>query len=108
MKIVKNEFWDTPLKNRIKKGTKHFFVKMKKIKVVQNCLKWRENWSKLFSPPTKKNLGGVQKNVVKNEKNYSSSKLTEMARKLVEMIFGFLKNNSSLDFMTPLCIKKNP
>ena len=39
-------------------------------------------------PPQKKNnLGGVQKFVVKNEKNQSCSKLPEMARKLVEKDF---------------------
>ena len=40
-------------------------------------------------PPPKKNsnLGGVQKFVVKNEKNQSCSKLPEMARKLVENEF---------------------
>ena len=37
---------------------------MEKIKVVQNCLKWQENWSKL------------------KKKNESRSKLPEMARKL--------------------------
>ena len=42
------------------------------------------------TPPQKKiknNLGGVQKFVVKNEKNQSCSKLPEMARKLVENDF---------------------
>ena len=61
---------------------------MKKIKVVQNCLKWRENYSKtsfgLFRTPHKKNLGGVQIFFFKNEKNQSCSKLPEMARTLVE------------------------
>ena len=51
------------------------------MKVIPNCLKWRENWSKivseLFYPPT------PSKNVVKNEKNQSCSKLAEMARKFV-------------------------
>jgi len=64
---------------------------MKKIKVVQNSLKWRENWSKtsfgIFSPPPKKDLEGVQNFFVKNEKNQSCSKLPEMARKLVENEF---------------------
>ena len=65
---------------------------MKKIKVVQNCLKWREHWSKtkfgLFSPPTPQKIwGGVQKIVVENEKNESCSKLPEIARKLVEHDF---------------------
>ena len=63
---------------------------MKKIKAVQNCLKWREHWSKtsfgLFSPP-QKNLEGVQHFFVKNEKNQSCAKLPEMARKLVENEF---------------------
>ena len=63
---------------------------MKKIKVVQNCLKWRENWSKmvfeLFRAP-QKNLGGVQIFFFKNEKNQSCSKLPEMARKLVKNEF---------------------
>ena len=62
-------------------------------KVVQNCLKWRENWTKtsfgLFSPspPPQINLEGVQKKFVENEKNQCCSKLPEMARKLVEHDF---------------------
>ena len=63
---------------------------MKKIKVFQNCLKWRENWSKTIfgfvSPPPKKNRV-PKNNFVKNEKNRSFSKLPEMARKLVEIDF---------------------
>jgi len=39
-------------------GVQKKFVENEKIKVVQNCLKWRENWSKtsfgLFNPPPKK------------------------------------------------------
>ena len=68
---------------------------MTKIKIDLICLKWRENWSEmifgLFRPTAKKNWGGVQKNVVKTEKNQSCSKLPEIARKLVEnnfLIFG--------------------
>ena len=65
-------------------------VKNEKIKVVQNCLKWRENWSKmifgLFSPHPKI-FGGVHIFFVKNEKNQICSKFPEMARKLVENNF---------------------
>ena len=68
---------------------------MKKIKVVQNCLKCREHWSKtifgLFSPPQNKFGGSVQKIFVKNEKNQSCSKLPEMGRKLVENEFWTFK-----------------
>ena len=63
-----------PPEKKIKIGsrTKTFLSKMKKIKVVQNCLKCRENWLKtsfgLFSPFQKKVLGGVQHFFVENEK----------------------------------------
>ena len=71
-------------------GPKKMLAKMTKIKVFPNCLKWRENLSKmifeLFSALPKK-FGGRTKKFVKNEKNQSSSKLTEMARKLVENDF---------------------
>ena len=54
----------------------------------------RENWSKtsfgLFSPNPPKKFGGRTKNFVENEKNQSSSKLLEMARKLVENYFWTL------------------
>ena len=50
---------------------KIFFSKMKKIKVVQNCLKWRENW-----PKTKKIK--VVQNHLKWRENWS------------KMIFGFV------------------
>ena len=43
-----------------------------------------EFWT-FLAPP--KNLEGLQKIVVKNEKNQSFSKLPEMARKLVENEF---------------------
>ena len=60
--------------------------KMKKIKVVQYCLKWRENWLKMT-------FGGRTKFVFKNEKNQSSSILPEMARKLIKNVFfDFLEN----------------
>ena len=62
---------------------------MKKIKVVQNCLKWQENWLtmifELFRP--QKKMGGRTTFFVKNEKKQSCSKLPEMARKLVENEF---------------------
>ena len=61
---------------------------LSKMKIVQNCLKWRENWLKmilkLFSPPPKKKIGGLRNFFVKNE---NCSKLPEMARKLVEKDF---------------------
>ena len=59
---------------------------MKNMKVVQNCVKWRENSSKQFlAPPPKKR---VPKQIFcQNEKNESCSKLPEMARKLVKLIF---------------------
>ena len=42
----------------VKNGSKTKFVKNEKINVVENCLKWQENWSKMsfgfFSPPPKK------------------------------------------------------
>ena len=44
-------------------------------------------WGTTPLPKKKKNLGGVQKFVVKNEKKQSCSKLPEMARKLVENEF---------------------
>ena len=74
-------------------GTKKFLSKMKKNKVFQNCLKWRENWSKIIlevlSPPPKKNknIWGRTTILFKNERNQSCSKLPEMARKLVENDF---------------------
>ena len=40
-----------------------------------------------FLAPPQKNLGGVKKMFVKNEKNQSCSKLPEMASKLVENDF---------------------
>ena len=56
------DFLAPPQKNW--RAYKKNLLKMKKIKVVQNCLKWRENKSKtsfgLLSPPPKKNLEGVQ------------------------------------------------
>ena len=61
-----------------------------KIKVVQNYLKWRDIFLKMvfgfFSSPTQQNKV-PKKNVVKNEKNQSSSKLPKMARNLVENEF---------------------
>ena len=59
-------------------------VKMKKIKVVPNWLKWRENWSEIFfglfnhppPPPPEKNLVNMKKNQI-------CPNLAEMARKLV-------------------------
>ena len=45
MKNGKNKFWGTPPPKKIKLP-KFFFVKTEKIKVVQNCVKWQENWSK--------------------------------------------------------------
>ena len=40
---------------------------MRKIKVVQNCLKWRENWSKMifefFSPHPTKKVGYIKQNL---------------------------------------------
>ena len=89
--MVKMNFGLPPPTKKIIWGAYNIFLsKTKKIKVVQNCLKWRENWSKtsfgLFKPPPpKKNLRGVQKNFDKNEKNQSCSKLPEMARKLVKI-----------------------
>ena len=122
---------------------------MKKIKVVKNCMKWRENWSKiifgLFSPPPKKIfcwpynffgqkwkkskllknawngekigrkwflnflapppkigfMGGIQKFVVKNEKNQSCSKFPEMARKFVNFYRQILPAAGKYDLMPP-------
>ena len=91
----------SPQKNNLG-GVQIFFVKMKKIKVVQNCLLWRENWPKtgfgLFSPPPPKNVGGLHNIFVKNEKNHSCSRLLELARKLVE--------NEFFGFLTPLYTKR--
>ena len=76
-KLVKKDF-DVlaPPPKKYLGGVQNFLSKMKKNKVVQNCLKWRENWSKRiygpFSPPIKI-FGGRTKNFVKNEKNESCS-----------------------------------
>ena len=48
-------------------GVQNFLLKMKKIKVVQNCLQWRENWPFYPPPPKKINIGYLKK-IVKNEK----------------------------------------
>ena len=91
MKNGKVKFKGTPPPK--KRYIQHFLSKLKKIKVVQNCVKWQENWSKIFfelySPPskTKKNFAGRTNFLVKTEKNQSCSKLHEMARKLVENEF---------------------
>ena len=67
---------------------------MIQIKVVPNCLKCRENWSKIVfeflePPPPKKNMGGKFWSEIKINK--SCSKLPEMARKLVFNFFFSLK-----------------
>ena len=65
-------------------GVQHLMSEMKKIKVVQNCLKWRENVLKmvfvLFSPPSN---WGAYKIFCQKWKNQSCCKLCEMARKFV-------------------------
>ena len=57
-----------------------------KIKVVLKCLKWQENWSKIFfgifDPPPKIN-GGKKTFWVKNKQHQSCSKLLKMARKII-------------------------
>ena len=75
-------------------GVQQIFVKNEKIKVFQNCLKWRENWTKIrfetCSPPASKKVGYLQ-NVCQTEKNQGGSELPEMARKLDENnLFYFL------------------
>ena len=61
---------------------------LEKIKVVQNCMKWQENWLKtifgFFNPPLKKRY---LKKIVNTKKNESCSKLRGMRRKLVENDF---------------------
>ena len=90
-KLVENDFWafQAPPPNFLG-GCTIFFFENEKIKCVQNCLKWRENWSKiffgLFSPP-QKNVVGVPIFFFKNEKNQSCSKFPEMARKLAKNDF---------------------
>ena len=55
-KLVENEFWTfyPPHPQLFLGGVQKNVVENEKIKVVQNCLKWRENWSKtsvgLFNP----------------------------------------------------------
>ena len=70
---------DPPTKN-IWGGVQKMLVKNEKIKVVQNLLKWRENWSKLifeiFRPPHQ-NLLGVYKKCWSEMKK---SKLFEIGR----------------------------
>ena len=94
MKNGENKFWGTPPTKKKNGGAYNKFLsKMKKNKVVQNCLNWRENWSKmileLVSPPPNISFfgGGLQNFFVKNEKNQSCLKLPEMSRKLVENVF---------------------
>ena len=58
-KMVKINFGVTPppKKKNIWGAYKNLLLKRKKIKVVQNCLKWRDNWLKMclyFSPTTTK------------------------------------------------------
>ena len=77
------------MKNNKNKVPKKVFSKMKKIKVVQNCLKWREIGQKRFldflaPPPPKKNRVTL-KLFVKNGKNKSCTKFPEIARKLIEI-----------------------
>ena len=63
------ELFSPPPQKKIKLGgVQKKFVKNEKIKVVKNCLKWRENWLKtsfgLFNPLPPKKIGGVQQNFV--------------------------------------------
>ena len=83
-KLVENNFLicsPTPQRKEKKIGyVKHFLPNMKKIKVVQNCMEWRENWLKTIFWKT----NSVCKTfVAKHEKNQNCSKLHGMARKLV-------------------------
>ena len=48
-KLVENNFWTfQPLPKKLGGVTNKFSSKMKKIKVLQNCLKWQENWSTMI------------------------------------------------------------
>ena len=74
MKNGKNKFWCTPpQKKEIGYLQKNWSTE--KIKVVQNCLKWRENWSKMIfgflSPPPPQKNRVPNKKIVKNQKNQS-------------------------------------
>ena len=57
----------------------HIFLKNEKNKVDQNCLKWRENCSKMF-------FEIFDKIFYLSRKNQSCLKLPEMARKLIENV----------------------
>ena len=48
--LVENEIltFQPPHPKKIWGDVQNFFVKNEKIKVVQNCLKWQENWSKMI------------------------------------------------------------
>ena len=65
-KLVENYFWTFKPPPKKNWGAYTFFLsKMKKIKVVKNCLKWRENWLKtifgFFPPPPEKKENRVTK-----------------------------------------------
>ena len=58
-KLAENDFWMfSPLPPKKIGYVKKKLPNMKKIKIVQNCMEWRENWSKtifvFFSPPPPK------------------------------------------------------
>ena len=95
-KLVKNYFWTFQPSPKKFGGVQNFLLKIKKIKVVQNCLKWRENWSKIIfeslppspPPPNKKRTIGAEKKIwSKKKEKKSCSNLPEMARTFVRNDF---------------------
>ena len=93
-KLVENNFGflrPQPEKKGTKKWLSKITKKWKKSKLSK--IAWndekigRKQVLDCLAPPPKKNLEGVQKIVVENEKNQSCSKLPAMARKFVENDF---------------------
>ena len=68
-------------------GKKAFGKKLKNSKVVQKCLKWRENWMKMifdfFDPPSLKKIRD-KINGLKMKRKKTSSKFSEMVRKWIK------------------------
>ena len=96
MKNDENKFCGTPPpKKKIIWGAYTFFLsKMKKLKIVQNCLKGRENWSKtsfgLFSPPPRKIWGAYKKLLSKMKKIKVVQNCLKWSENWSKIIFGFL------------------
>ena len=65
---------------------------MKKIKLVQNCLKWREHWSKMtfgFGLPDFQNMGGPEFFGSTLKKFKVIPTCLKWRENLSKMIFGF-------------------